>query len=179
MNPAKSSLNSALLLLLSHFFPICVSLDTITPNQSIKDGQTLVSNQKTFALRFFSPDNSNCRYVGILYYQITEQTIVWVANRDNPLSDSSGILSINNQGNLVLHSQNQKYPIWSTNIASVSSTNYSISMAQLLDVGNLVLVQQHSQRVLWQSFDYPTNTMLPFMKVGLDQQTGLSQYLTS
>ena len=52
-------------------------------------------------------------------------------------------------------------------------------MAQLLDVGNLVLVQQHSQRVLWQSFDYPTNTILPFMKVGLDRQTGLNRYLTS
>nr|XP_023920000.1 G-type lectin S-receptor-like serine/threonine-protein kinase At1g11410 isoform X1 [Quercus suber] len=179
MNPAKSLLKSVLLLLLSLLFPICVSLDTINPDQPIKDGQTLVSNQKTFALGFFSPGNSNRRYVGIWYYQITEQTIVWVANRDNPLNDSSGILSINSQGNLVLHSQNQKYPIWSTNIASVSSTNYSISMAQLLDVGNLVLVQQHNQRVLWQSFDYPTNTMLPFMKVGLDQQTGLSRYLSS
>ena len=179
MNPAKSLLKSVLLLLLSLLFPICVSLDTITPDQPIKDGQTLVSNQKTFALGFFSPGNSNRRYVGIWYYQISEQTIVWVANRDNPLNDSSGILSINSQGNLVLHSQNQKYPIWSTNIDSVSSINYSISMAQLLDVGNLVLVQQHNQRVLWQSFDYPTNTMLPFMKVGLDRQTGLSRYLTS
>ncbi|KAM4113075.1 hypothetical protein ACJW30_05G191000 [Castanea mollissima] len=160
MNPVKSLLKSVLLLLLSLLFPICVSLDTITPDQPIKDGQTLVSNQKTFALGFFSPGNSN---------RIT----------DNPLNDSSGILSINSQGNLVLHTQNQKLPIWSTNIVSVSSKNYSISMAQLVDVGNLVLVQQHSQRVLWQSFDYPTNTILPFMKVGLDRQTGLSQYLTS
>ena len=179
MNPAKSLLKSVLLLLLSLLFPICVSLDTITTDQPIKDGQTLVSNQKTFALGFFSPGNSNHRYVGIWYYQITEQTVVWVANRDNPLNDSSGILSINSQGNLVLHTKNQILPIWSTNIASVSSTNYSISMAQLLDVGNLVLVQQHSQRVLWQSFDYPTNIFLPFMKVGLDRQTGLSRYLTS
>ncbi|KAL4628649.1 hypothetical protein ACB092_05G255400, partial [Castanea dentata] len=147
--------------------------------QPIKDGQTLVSNQKTFALGFFSLGNSNHRYVGIWYYQITEQTVVWVANRDNPLNDSSGILSINSQGNLVLHTQNQALPIWSTNIASISSTNYSIFVAQLLDVGNLVLVQQHSQRILWQSFDYPTNTILPFMKVGLDRQTGLNRYLTS
>ncbi|XP_030970808.1 G-type lectin S-receptor-like serine/threonine-protein kinase RKS1 [Quercus lobata] len=179
MNPAKSLLKSVLILPLSLLFPICVSLDTITPDQPIKDGQTLVSNQKTFTLGFFSPGNSNRRYVGIWYYQITEQTIVWVANRDNPLNDSSGILSINSHGNLVLHTQNQTLPIWSTNIASVSSTNYSISMAPLLDVGNLVLVQQHSQRFLWQSFDYPTNTILPFMKLGLDRQTGLSQYLTS
>ena len=179
MNPAKSLLKSVLILLLSVLFRICVSLDTITPDKPIKDGETLVSNQKTFALGFFSPGNSNCRYVGIWYYQITEQTVVWVANRDNPLNDSSGILSINSQGNLVLHTQNQTLPIWSTNIASISSTNYSISIAQLLDVGNLVLVQQHNQRVLWQSFDYPTNIFLPFMKVGLDRQTRLSRYLTS
>ena len=179
MSPAKSLLKSVLILLLSPLFPICISLDTLTPDQPIKDGQTLVSNQKTFALGFFSPGNSNHRYVGIWYYQITEQTVVWVANRDNPLNDSSGILSINSQGNLVLHTKNQTLPIWSTNIASISSTNYSISLAQLLDLGNLVLVQQHSQRVLWQSFDYPTNTILPFMKVGLDRQTGLSRYLTS
>ena len=47
-------------------------------------------------------------------------------------------------------------------------------MAKLLDIGNLVLVQQDSQRVTWESFDYPTNTMLPFMKLGLDQQIGLN-----
>ena len=148
MSPAKSLLKSVLILLLSRLFPICISLDTLSPDQPIKDGQTLVSNQKTFALGFFSPGNSNHRYVGIWYYQITEQTVVWVANRDNPLNDSSGILSINSQGNLVLHTKNQTLPIWSTNIASISSTNYSISLAQLLDLGNLVLVQQHSQRVL-------------------------------
>ena len=29
------------------------------------------------------------------------------------------------------------------------------------------------------SFDYPTNTLLPFMKFGLDRRTGLNQFLTS
>ncbi|KAK4588078.1 hypothetical protein RGQ29_019174 [Quercus rubra] len=124
---------NVLILLLSVLFRICVSLDTITPDKPIKDGETLVSNQKTFALGFFSPGNSNCRYVGIWYYQITEQTVVWVANRDNPLNDSSGI--------------------------------YPSTVREIL--------------VLWQSFDYPTNIFLPFMKVGLDRQTGLSRYLTS
>ena len=93
MNPTKPSLNA--ILLLSVVFPICFCLDTITPDQPIKDGQTLVSNRKTFALGFFSPGNSNRHYVGIWYYQITEQTVVWVANRDNPLNDISGVLSIN------------------------------------------------------------------------------------
>ena len=177
MNSAKPLLNAVLLL--SLVFPICISLDTITPDQPIKDGQTLLSNQKTFALGFFNPDNSNRRYVGIWYYQITEQTVVWVANKDNPLNDTSGVLSINDQGNLILHSQNRTTPIGSANVSvSVSPTNNS--MAQLLDSGNLVLVQQDNQRVkLWQSFDYPTNTMLPLMKLGLNRRTGLNKYLTS
>nr|POE93114.1 g-type lectin s-receptor-like serine/threonine-protein kinase rks1 [Quercus suber] len=127
MNPAKPSLNAVLLL--SVVFPICFCLDTITPDQPIKDGQALVSNHKTFALRFFSPGNSNRRYVGIWYYQITEQTVVWVANRDNPLNDTSGVLSINDQGNLILHSQNRTIPIWSANVS----------------------VRTHPQAILWLS----------------------------
>ncbi|KAK4588065.1 hypothetical protein RGQ29_019164 [Quercus rubra] len=178
MNPASSlPFLYSVLLLLSLFFQICVSLDTIAPNQAIKDGQTLVSNQKAFALGFFSPGNSTKRYVGIWYHKVPEQTIVWVANRDNPLNNTTGILSINGQGNLVLHTQNQTIPIWSTNVSvSVSSTNNS--MAQLLDSGNLVLVQEDNKSVIWQSFDYPTNTLLPFMKLGLDRRTRLNRFLT-
>ncbi|XP_075649216.1 G-type lectin S-receptor-like serine/threonine-protein kinase RKS1 isoform X2 [Castanea sativa] len=179
MNPAKGN-TSLLLLSLLLVCPICTSLDTITPNQPLKDGdgQLLLSNQKTFALGFFSPGSSSYRYIGIWYNQITEQTVAWVANRDTPLKDHSGVLSINSKGNLVLHTQNQTTPIWSTNVSfSVSSTNNS--MAKLLDIGNLVLVQEDSQRVTWQSFDYPTNTLLPLMKLGLDRRTGLNRFLTS
>ncbi|XP_075648559.1 G-type lectin S-receptor-like serine/threonine-protein kinase RKS1 [Castanea sativa] len=176
MNPAKEN-TSLLLLSLLLLCPICTSLDTITPDQPLKDGQLLISNQKTFALGFFNPGSSRHRYVGIWYNQIAEITAVWVANRDAPLNDTSGVLSINSKGHLVLHTQNQTTPIWSTNVSfSVSSTNNS--MAKLLDIGNLVLVQQDSQRT-WQSFDYPTNTLLPFMKLGLDRQTGLNRFLTS
>ena len=136
MNPAKELLNT--LLLLSLVFRNCVSLDIITPNQPSKDGQILVSNKKTFALGFFNLGNSYRRYVGIWYYHFTEQTVVWVANRDNPLNDTSG----------VLHTRNQIVPIWSTNASfPVSSTNNS--MAKLLDIRNLILVQQDNQRVAW------------------------------
>ncbi|KAM4070348.1 hypothetical protein ACB094_12G159100 [Castanea mollissima] len=176
MNPTKGN-TSLFLLSLLLVCPICTSLDTITPDQPLKDGQILLSNQKTFALGFFSPGSTSHRYVGIWYNQIFEKTVVWVANRDAPLNDTSGVLSINVKGNLVLHTQNQTTPIWSTNVSfSISSTNNS--MAKLLDIGNLVLVQQDSQ-LTWQSFDYPTNTMLPFMKLGLDRRTGLNRFLTS
>ena len=70
MNPAKGSWNTLLLLSLL-LCPICISLDTITPDQPLKDGdgQLLLSNQKTFALGFFNPGSSNHRYVGIWYNQ--------------------------------------------------------------------------------------------------------------
>ena len=52
-------------------------------------------------------------------------------------------------------------------------------MAQLLDTGNLVLIQNDDKRVVWQSFDHPTDTMLPHMKLGLYRRTGLNRFLTS
>lgn len=100
---------------------------------------------------------------------------MWVANRDTPLNDTSGVLSINDKGNLVLHLNKTKNlsPIWSSN-SSVASTNVS---AKLLDTGNFVLIQ--NDVVLWQSFDYPGSTYLPFMKLGLDRKTGLNRFLIS
>ncbi|KAK8517367.1 hypothetical protein V6N11_034277 [Hibiscus sabdariffa] len=143
------------------------SADTITVDHFIQDNNddAIVSSGNTFALGFFNPGNSRNRYVGIWYYQIPDKTVVWVANRDNPIKDNSGILRIDGRGNLALFQGNQTLPVWSTNIA-ISGTGNSI--AQILDSGNLVLLQNDNRRaVLWQSFDYHTNTMLPFMKLGM------------
>ncbi|KAJ9168982.1 hypothetical protein P3X46_020454 [Hevea brasiliensis] len=172
MNQAKGSLTTSLLFLFFHF---CISIDTITPTQFIKDGDILVSKGERFALGFFSPGTSTRRYVGIWYNKVSEQTVVWVGNRDNPVNDASGVLTINSQGNLVLYEKNQTIPLWSTNF----STSTSNSMAQLQDSGNLVLLQRDTERFLWQSFDYPTDTLLPNMKLGLNTRTGKNWVLTS
>ncbi|KAH7833417.1 hypothetical protein Vadar_006170 [Vaccinium darrowii] len=60
----------------------------------------------------------------------------------------------------------------------VSGVSFS---ARLLDSGNLVLFQGDSGNngVVWQSFDHPTNTMLPNMKLGLDRRTGFERFLTT
>ncbi|XVE67272.1 hypothetical protein DITRI_Ditri08aG0147300 [Diplodiscus trichospermus] len=122
------------------------------------------------------PGSSKNRYVGIWYYQILEKTVVWVANRENPINDTSGILSIDSRGNLVLFQRNQTLSVWSTNLSITRTRN---SIAQLLDSGNLVLLQNDTRTVLWQSFDYPTNVLLPSMKFGLSFRTGLNRVLTS
>lgn len=54
------------------------------------------------------------------------------------------------------------------------------SLIQLMETGNFVLFQDQSKSVIaWQSFDYPTNTILPNMKAGWHRRTGLNTVVTS
>ncbi|GJW63290.1 G-type lectin S-receptor-like serine/threonine-protein kinase CES101 [Tanacetum coccineum] len=54
---------------------------------------------------------------------------------------------------------------------------------RLLDSGNLVVQELYPdgsiKEVLWQSFDYPTDTLLPGMKLGTNLKTGHRWSLTS
>ena len=152
--------------------------DTITNDQPLRDGEILLSKQSKFALGFFNPQNSTLRYVGVWYSTISEQTVVWVLNRDHPVNDTSGVLSIDTtSGNLLLHQGNTH--VWSTNL-SISSMKAISTVAQLLDTGNLVLmIQNDDKKVVWQGFDYPTDNLIPHMKMGLDRRTGFKWFLTS
>ena len=60
-----------------------------------------------------------------------------------------------------------------TNISSNINTS-----ATLLDSGNLVL-RNNDSNILWQSFDYPSHTFLPGMKIGYDRRAGKTWSLTS
>ena len=160
---------------LNFFFNIVISVDTLTATQSLGINQTLVSPKEVFEFGFFNPTNSKW-YLGIWYKDIRDRTVVWVANRDTPLEDSNGTLKIGGRGNLVLldHAGNS---IWSSN--ETTSTN---PVLQLLDTGNLILREANKNDTtnsLWQSFDYPTDTLLPGMKLGWNLDTGIERYITS
>nr|POF16019.1 g-type lectin s-receptor-like serine/threonine-protein kinase [Quercus suber] len=64
-------------------------------------------------------EQASNRYLGIQYINYRDMKIVWVANRQNSLMDSSGVPSIN------------------------------------------------GEEIVWQSFDFPSDTILPGMKLGL------------
>ncbi|XP_059282014.1 G-type lectin S-receptor-like serine/threonine-protein kinase At1g11410 [Lycium ferocissimum] len=171
MSQKKEFLIVILVIFILFLVPFCTSTDTISFKQSLRDGDLLISSGKSFALGFFSPGNSsNKRYVGIWYNNVPELTVVWVANRDNPVNGTSGVLTIDLTGSLVILNRNTKIFCWKTNIYS----------AQLLNSGNFVLFRDPKREVIvWQSFDYPTNTILPNMKFGNDKKTGLNRSLTS
>ncbi|PHT25960.1 G-type lectin S-receptor-like serine/threonine-protein kinase SD1-1 [Capsicum baccatum] len=61
-----------------------------------------------------------------------------------------------------------------------SSTSVKNPVAKLLDTGNLVVKDVNDDdEYLWQSFDYPSDTLLASMKLGRNLVTGLERYLTS
>ncbi|XAR67509.1 Non-specific serine/threonine protein kinase [Bertholletia excelsa] len=170
------------LLLLSSL--LCISIisqaaDIITKTQFLSDGETIVSSGESFVMGFFSPGNSKNRYVGIWYKKIPNFTVVWVANREAPLTNKNGTLKFVGPGIIVLVNSTN-HTIWSTT-ASRTTPN---PVVQLLDSGNLVVKDSNddgsqSADSLWQSFDYPCDTLLPGMKLGKDFITGLERYLSS
>ncbi|KAL8128383.1 hypothetical protein AgCh_015101 [Apium graveolens] len=156
---------------------VLVAQDTIKTSQLLEDDQTIVSAGRNFELGFFSPKNSGNRYVGIWYKKVSTGTVVWVANRNHPINEKSGVLTLNAQGNLNIIVNLTSEIIWSSN--SSTSEKKIDAVAQLLDTGNLVVKDVNSNNVLWQSFDYPTDTLLAGMKFGIDKVAGLDRYLTS
>ncbi|KAJ1409568.1 S-locus glycoprotein domain [Sesbania bispinosa] len=157
-----------LLIALLIFSSFCLGLssvnDTITSTRSIRDSETLSSNNSDFKLGFFSPENSSNRYVAIWY--ISESYIIWIANRDQPLKDSSGVFKIHKDGNLVIMN-GQNHVIWSTNLSSTTN-----SSAKLDDSGNLILRDVTSGATIWDSFTHPCDAAVPQMKIGANRVTG-------
>ncbi|XP_031106446.1 G-type lectin S-receptor-like serine/threonine-protein kinase At4g27290 isoform X2 [Ipomoea triloba] len=179
MSSSRHHCFSLLFFLLFH--KISCATDTITASLSVKDGEgetAIVSSNGAFQLGFFSPGKSGNLYLGIWYNNISVTTVVWVANRETPLNTTSGILKIIKPGILVLLNEANS-TIWSTN----TSRTVQNPIAQLLDSGNLVIKDagdgNEEKNFVWQSFDYPTDTYLPGMKLGWNFVTGHETYLTS
>ncbi|KAG6505828.1 receptor-like serine/threonine-protein kinase SD1-8 [Zingiber officinale] len=164
-----------LLLLLSR--PVCsVSSgeDTLSPDRPLlDDGATaLVSSGGSFRLGFFSPNGSTNRYVGIWYNNIPNQTVVWVANRRQPITTLSGSLSLTTNGTLIITGEDNSTAIWSSGSPTSGLEN---PVARILEDGNFVVQEASSNRnddpnsFAWQSFYFPTDTQLPGMALGQKQ----------
>ncbi|KAF8090688.1 hypothetical protein N665_0469s0023 [Sinapis alba] len=156
----------------------CFSNNMIMRTQSMRDGDVIFSEGKRFSFGFFSLGISKLRYVGIWYAQVSEQTIVWVANRDHPINDTSGHIKFSSRGNLCVYgSVNGTEPIWSTDVLDTISEPALV--AKLSDLGNLVLLDPVTGKSFWESFNHPTNTLLPFMKFGFTRRDGVDRFMTS
>ncbi|XP_064971913.1 receptor-like serine/threonine-protein kinase SD1-8 isoform X2 [Musa acuminata AAA Group] len=153
--------------------------DTLTLHHPLADGgQPLISKGGSFALGFFSPTGSDSRYIGIWYHKISVQTVVWVANRQRPVTGSHGSLSVAANGTLRITGENSTV-VWSSPSLALANP-----VAQLLDDGNFVVRERDGNPTdpnsfAWQSFDYPTDSLLPGMKLGWNLTIGFNRQLTS
>ncbi|XP_076892549.1 G-type lectin S-receptor-like serine/threonine-protein kinase At4g27290 [Bidens hawaiensis] len=147
-------------------------LDVISDSRFLTNADTLVSATGIFELGFFQPSSFENRYLGIWYKNISVRTGIWVANRDRPLLGGSlSELKFSDQRTLGLFSNSSM--IWSSN-----TTTSGNATAKLRDNGNLVVIDQQ-EKVIWQSFDYPTDTLLPGMKSGRNYLKGKEWHLSS
>ena len=170
---------SLLLIILFTLLSSSTASDTITPAHPLVGNETLVSASGAFALGFFTPPNSNNQYIGLWYNQISDHSILWVANRENPVVNSTGgVLSVTTDGRLTITNQNSTEVVWSS---TDNSTTLTSPVAQLLDNGNLVVKQDgdDSGNYAWQGFDHLTDTLIPGMKLGVDLTTGLNRTLVA
>ncbi|KAK7401871.1 hypothetical protein VNO78_13702 [Psophocarpus tetragonolobus] len=162
-------------LLLNFIVPGFHAFDTIAPGQSVKDNETLVSAEGTFEAGFFNFADPTNQYFGIWYKDISPRTFVWIANRDTPVGNSSGVLNVTDGGNLVILNVSGDI-VWSSN----TSTTAKKPVLQLLDTGNLVVKEESNpENLLWQSFYLPGDTLLPGMRIRSSMVSGTFTSLTS
>ncbi|KAL7594226.1 hypothetical protein Lser_V15G29946 [Lactuca serriola] len=157
------------------FCPASDSFSTIKHGGQLNSTDQLVSIGGNFTLGFFNEDYS---YLGIWYTNDVESRKVWVANPNTPIKSISGshALSIDaNTGDLIIIAGGRTL-MSITNVQMGPNPNVT---AILEDNGNFRLIDETDKRVLWESFDHPTNVLLPGMKLGYDITTGKNWTLTS
>ncbi|KAG6738301.1 hypothetical protein POTOM_057912 [Populus tomentosa] len=118
----------------------------LSPISNLNSWQSPSGN---FAFGFYSQGNGFA--VGIWMMGQPNNTVVWTANRDDEPVSFNATIHLSEEGKLLLRTEQGNENL----IANVSEIAASASM---LDSGNFVLYNGSS--VIWQSFDYPTDTIL-------------------
>ncbi|CAL5082728.1 unnamed protein product [Urochloa decumbens] len=153
--------------------------DRLAHGESLSPGDTIVSDGGAFVLGFFAPSDAAParQYLGIWYNDnitVTVRTVVWVANRDAPVTvderrsgSAAPSLSLANDTSSLVLSDAGGRVVWTANITAAAAASSTAVAVVLQNDGNLVVRTPDGAAALWQSFDHPTDTFIPGMKVGL------------
>uniref|UniRef100_A0A0A9DF09 Receptor-like serine/threonine-protein kinase n=1 Tax=Arundo donax TaxID=35708 RepID=A0A0A9DF09_ARUDO len=119
----------------------------------------LVSPDTTFSCGFYSSgEGTNAYYFSIWFTHATDKTVVWTANPGSPVNGHGSKISLNHEGNLLLTDVNGT-TVWESRTGWGKHTTVA-----LLNSGNLV-VRDSTDKAVWQSFDSPTDTLLPSQRL--------------
>ncbi|PKI72675.1 hypothetical protein CRG98_006926, partial [Punica granatum] len=115
------------------------------------NGRFLLSNNSAFALSFYTAVDVKTFVLVVIH--VNSSKVVWTANRGKLISDSDKFV-FGNDGNV--HLQTESGLAWSTDTAGKKA-----KAMVLQNSGNLALIGDDSEGILWQSFSHPTDTLLP------------------
>ncbi|RDY02866.1 G-type lectin S-receptor-like serine/threonine-protein kinase LECRK1, partial [Mucuna pruriens] len=139
---------------------LVMSAGTIVETQKIEPGASLVptsnpawwrSPSGEFAFGFYPQEQGNVFVIAIWLVSGENKTVVWIARRDDPPVTSNAKLQLTMDGKLVVIEEYGQ--------EKVIADSAKASSASMLDSGNFVLYDNNSS-IIWQSFDYPTDTLL-------------------
>ncbi|KAM0824034.1 hypothetical protein ACQ4PT_070475 [Festuca glaucescens] len=146
-----------LLLSLIHLLSRISAHEFLLPGTSLSvedSSDTLHSPNGAFTCGFNNISH-NAFVFSIWYTSTAEKTVVWSANHLHPVYSWGSEVMLDTDGRLAVKDYNGQ-PVWENHVNSSSSAE----QAQLLDTGNLI-VKGQGDIILWQSFDSPTDTLLP------------------
>ncbi|KAL0922360.1 hypothetical protein M5K25_006339 [Dendrobium thyrsiflorum] len=122
---------------------------------SVEDSSSLlISEDKSFTAGFYKV-GANAYTFSIWFTNSVDQTVTWTTNRDKPVNGHRSRLTLHLDGSMVLTDIDGTVA-WSTTTVASAAAHY----ASLLDNGNLV-IKDLNGGIIWQSFDSPTDTLLP------------------
>ncbi|KAJ6737371.1 RUST RESISTANCE KINASE LR10-RELATED [Salix viminalis] len=106
---------------------------------------------------------------GVFISGISQKTVVWSARRNGDPVPSNATLLFTSDGRVVLESAQGDETL-------IISAPQPASFAAISDSGNFVLYNSTSQ-IIWQSFDSPTDTLLPTqqLKAGVELFSPVSE----
>ncbi|CAJ2659211.1 unnamed protein product [Trifolium pratense] len=144
------------------------SLESLEQDGSVSVGESLIAGSGTtrwlspsgdFAFGFYQLPNE-LFLLAIWYVNIQTDAIIWYANGDNPAPKGSRLLLNDSRGLVLTNPQGSE--LWRSYF-----TSGTISNGIMNNAGNFQLRDKNSVAI-WDSFSYPTDTLLPTQALELN-----------
>ncbi|KAK3160716.1 hypothetical protein QOZ80_1BG0063460 [Eleusine coracana subsp. coracana] len=159
---------------------VAVATNNLTSGDTLTPPSYITSPSGVFAFGFRALDSDPTKFLLATWFRSGSgnfspapppQSVVWFAKQSpsgaTPLSTTESVLSVTSDGVLALTDAGNR-PLW--NASSTKQQQGSVVLA-LADSGNLRLLGDDGVTVLWESFWYPTDTLLPGQSLTLDDRS--------